>query len=640
MFLDKNFGWAGSVLEVDLTAGSARQQALSKAFAREYLGGSGFNSARLFELLQPGVEPLSRENVLMFGVGTLTGTLAPGSARLTVTAKSPLTDIFGDSNMGGHWSTELKFAGYDQLLFFGKAARPTYLWIDNGMVDLRDAGHLWGLSTWETARRIREDVEDPFAQVICIGPAGENLVRVANIMCPTKRAAGRAGMGAVMGSKNLKAIAVRGGTDIEIAHPKEFLKACMEIRQTLVNSYPHYESLRTYGTPGYYDPFYSAGVIGVKNYQQNTFQGWAALSREVLKRDFYKAMRACASCPIACGPFHSVTSGEFAGTYGEGPEYADQQLMLLMGCDNPAAMLKYQEICNQEGLDVYGVGCQIAWAMECYEKGILTEEDFEGRPLSFGDYEAVLEAVPKIARRRAFGAVLGEGPKRAPELVGKGSEQFMYHVKGQAPVMEDSRAHKVYGLQNLTGTRGADHLKGNIIHMRFLLRDTEIGKALSGDLGALDVRNTDGVGEMVKWGEDLTQVVDSLGVCTRTGGSIDLLVAALCSATGLDFPKEELLSIGERIFNLQKAFNAREGLTREDDNFSVPTKFLHEPVRDGPCRGSVLERDLLLDDYYEAREWDVGTGLQTREKLVGLGLGHVAEELNRWNALSSKGKKE
>ncbi len=479
-------GWAGTILNIDLTASKIEREPLSPAFARKYLGASGFNSARLFELVKPEVDALSPENVLMFGVGALTGTLAPGSARLTVTAKSPLTDIFGDSNMGGHWSTELKFAGYDQLVFFGKADHPVYLWIDDDKVELRDASHLWGKSTWDTARLIKEEIGDPFIQVVCIGPAGENLVRFACIICPTKRAAGRSGMGTVMGSKNLKAIAVRGSTDVAIAQPDEFLKTCKQITEMVIDSYPHYQIFHEYGTPGLLDPFATSGIISARNYQRNTFPNWEALSGKTLKRDFYRSMRACAACQIACGPFHSVKSGEFAGIYGEGPEYSLTEHGFNWEIDNLPAILKVNELCNQYGFDYMSGAFMISWAMECYEKGILTKDDFDGTPLSFGDYKAIVEIIPRIARREGFGNILAEGEKRAPKLVGRGSEKYMYHVKGQSPILEDPRAHKGFGLQHLTGSRGADHHKGNIIHMRYLMRDTDMVKKLSAALGSLN----------------------------------------------------------------------------------------------------------------------------------------------------------
>jgi len=636
--MDKYYGWAGSVLNIDLTAGKVEKEALDPNFARKYLGASGFNSAKLFELVKPEVDALSPENVLMFGVGTLSGTLAPGGARLTVTTKSPLTDIFGDSNMGGFFSTELKFAGYDQIVISGKADHPVYLWIDDDKVEIMDASHLWGKLIWDSAQMIAEEIGDPSIQVVCIGPAGENLVRFANIMCPTRKvaAAGRTGMGAVMGSKNLKAIAVRGSKDIAIARPEEFLQTCMQTRQTVIDSFPIYKTLHEYGAPGFMDFFANAGMLPVKNLQSNVFPNWEALSGRTFKRDYYRSMRACAACHIACGPYSSVKSGEFAGVYGGGPEYALTELGFMWDIDNPAAILKMDELFNQYGIDHVSAGFLIAWAMDCYEKGILTRKDFEGTPLSFGDYKAVIEMIPKIAHREGFGNILAEGEKRAPKLVGSGSEEYMYHVKGLSPIVDDGRAHKGLGLEYLVSTRGACNQKGALSRTGHLLRDTDIGRKfinrkIGGELGMPGLRSPEGWGTIVKWCEDMMQAITAMGICDRTGGSIQLLVKALSSATGTDFTEEELLEIGERTYNIQKAFNSRQGLTRKDDDFS--TARYYEPIKDGPCKGSVLERDLTLDDYYKTRGWDVETGLQTRQKLIELGLEHIADELEKVNAI-------
>ncbi len=624
------YGWAGTILNADLTTGKMEREALSPAFARKYLGACGFNSARLFEWVKPNVDALSPENVLMFGVGTLNGTLGPCSARLTVTAKSPLTGIFGDSNMGGHFSTELKFAGYDQVNMFGKADQPVYLWIDNDNIELREATHLWGKTTWDTARMIKDEIGDPFIQVICIGPAGENLVRFANIMCPTKKAAGRTGMGAVMGSKNLKAVAVRGSKDLPIARPDEFLDVCKKMREEIVS-----EELSEMGTPYLMDWFAPEGLVVVRNFQSNVMKNWEALSGKTLKKDFYRSMRACASCHIACSPFHSVKSGEFTGVYGEGPEYALTEDGLLWDIDNLPAMLKINELFNQFGMDNISGGFVMAWAMDCYEKGILTEEDCDGTPLSFGDYKAVIEMIPKIARREGFGDILAEGEKRAPQILGKGSEQHMYHVKGLSPIADEGRAKKNLGLQYLTSTRGADHLKAYVIAMGKMLRDTDIGKEVinkkTGYADWSETRNPEGMGVTVKWCEDMKATADAVGICVHTVSSIQLLTRALSSATGIDFSEDELLEIGERIYNIQKAFNSRQGLTRKDDNFSTPKYY--EPIKDGKFKDEVLERDELLDDYYKARGWDVKTGLQTREKLEELGLNHIADELEKVNAI-------
>lgn len=631
--VNKVCGWAGIILNVDLGTKKVEKQALSPTFARKYLGASGFNSAKLFELVKKDADSLGPENVLIFGVGPLSGTLAPGSSGLTVTAKSPLSDAFGSSHMLGFFAQEVKFAGYDQIIIFGKSDQPLYLWIDDDRVELADASHLWGKTTWETARMIKEELGDPEIKIVCIGEAGENLVRFANIIAPQKRACGKSGLGAVMGSKKLKAVAVRGSKDITIAQPKEFIQVCQEIRENVVHKYFLYNMLHELGTPGLVDRHAPQGAIGVRNYQDNIFPNWEAISGKTLKRDFGTSMRACAACHVACGVHHRIKSGEFGGVQGDGPEFATTGMGLRLGIDNLPGLLKTHELFNQYGIDIISARGVIGWAMECFQRGILTREDFGGSPLSWGDYGAVLEMIPKIARREGFGNILAEGEKRAPLLVGRGSEKYMHHVKGVSLPSEDPRADKLFGFQYVTAPRGADHLTASILHMLHLISDTDVGRKIAKDAAAMNRRVPDRKGMIVKWCEDVSAVVNASGICIRTGGSIHFMARALSSATGVVFSVEELFEIGERIFNVQKAFNARLGLTRKDDNFSNEDKFTREPIKDGLHKGQVLEIEKMLDEYYQAREWDEQTGLQSRKKLENLGLEDVAEELEKVNAL-------
>ena len=629
------YGWAGTVLNVDLTEGRIEKEPLDPDFARKYLGASGFNSIKLFESVKPETDSLSPDNVIMFGAGPLSGTIFPGSNRLTITALSPWTEIFGDSNSGGFFAPELKFAGYDQIVVRGKAQKPVYLWIENDEVELRDASHLWGRSTWETGDLIREELADPDIQVICIGQAGENLVRFASVIYPkVGRAFGRCGMGTVMGSKNLKAIAVRGTKGVAVARTDEFLEVCREVREHVIKTNAMYPWLHDYGTSGLTDVIAPSGAIGVRNYQNNLFPNWKAISGETLKKEFGIAMKACTACFVACKPYYRVTSGEFAGIDSGGIEFALTGSGFRWGIDNLPALLKMYDLFNQYGLDIHGTRNLVAWAMECYQRGILTKEDFDGTPLSFGDYNSVLEMIPKIAKREGFGNILAEGDKRVAELVGRGSEKYLYHIKGASFVPEDPRTDKILGFAALTSSRGACHLKSSCYNMWFFLMDSDIGKELAKDPEILDMRSAKGTGMAVKWFEDAAAIHHASGACVFvTGGSPRLLARALSSATGVDFSAEELLEIGERIYNLDKAFNSRLGLTREDDNYSVPDKFIKEPIKEGAFKGQLLERDIMLDDYYKTRGWDLQTGLQTREKLEGLGLKDIADELEKSNAI-------
>ena len=635
------YGWAGTILNVNLTGSEVEKEPLSLEFAEKYLGGIGFNAARLFDLVKPGVDALSPENVIMFGVGPLAGTLYPGNTRLTVTAKSPLTDIFGSTNVGGSFGAEMKYAGYDQIAVFGKSEKPVYLWIDDDEVEIRDASHLWGKSTWEAGMRIKEELGDPDIQVLTIGPAGEKLVRFACVINPPRGAAGRTGMGAVMGSKNLKAVAVRGTKGVKVARPEELFRICRE--STIYGrTEPRYEVLRRGGSPHWMDFLAPIGACGVKNYSKALFPNWTAVAGDKFRpgAGYSVRKRACFSCPVGCGGFFNIREGEFGQTFGRVPEYGATFISQSCDFDNIPAILKFQELCDQYGMDVVSAGQIISWAMDCYSRGILTQEDCDGIPLEWGNYAAVIELTPKIAKREGFGDLIAEGEKRAPQRLGRGSEKFMYHVKGMSPVIEDPRTNKLFGFAYYTAPRGADHLSSNTLWARDLVRDNDLGRETFAKLEKWGTRTTakheesvEGMGESVVICENITAIINSAEVCTRTGGSFEYIAKALSAATGIDFSEEKIIKMGERIFNMEKAFNSREGLTRKDDNFSVPEKFTKEPVAEGPYKGDVLNLELLLDEYYRARGWDPETGLQTRAKLEELGLDHIILELEKANAV-------
>ncbi|MBI4285129.1 MAG: aldehyde ferredoxin oxidoreductase family protein [Chloroflexi bacterium] len=636
------YGWAGTFLDIDLTTGKIERIPVSPEFAEKFIGGMGFNAARLFERVKPGVDALSPENVILFGIGPLTGTLYPGNTRLTVTAKSPLTDVFGATNIGGFIGGELRYAGYDQLAVTGKAARPVYIWIDDERVTIRDATHLWGTTTWETGQKIREELGDPDIQVICIGQAGENLVRFANVTNPPRGSGGRAGMGAVMGSKNLKAVAIRGTKSVKVARLGEFVQLCRE-STIFGRSEPRYKHLRTTGSPKWIDFIGEASASGGRNFTRQISDRWEEIKGEKFLPggEYTVRKRGCFSCPIGCSGFFNVKSGEFAQIFGRTPE-AGVTIMGL-GCDiyNVPFLLKMQELLDKYGMDSLSGGQMLAWAMDCYDRGILTKEDTGGLALEWGNYAAVTELVPMIAKREGFGSLLADGEKRAPQNLGRGSEKLIYHIKGMSCPAEDPRVSRTFGFSYYTAPRGADHLTANITWVPDLLRGSELGKKMAAKYkkwGSIKSAEHDddiaGMGESQKWMEDATAIINAAEVCTRTGGSFEFMAKALSAATGLEFTLDKLLAAGERIFNMEKAFNAREGLTRKDDNFSNPEKFTREPVAEGPCKGDVLfNLEEFLDEYYQARGWDVPTGLQTRAKLIQLGLADIIPELESAGAV-------
>lgn len=625
------FGWAGRVLWVDLAKEKIRKEPLQKSLAKEYLGARGFNSACLFRLVNRGIDALSPENVLMFGVSPLAGTFAPSACRFTVTAKSPLTDIFGDSNCGGYFDSELKYAGYDQIVVTGKAKHPVYLWIDDDHTELKNAGHLTGKSTWETQKIIRHELGEPDLQVACIGPAGENMVRFACIIHTLKRAAGRTGMGAVMGSKNLKAVVVRGTKGVKVAEPQAFEKACRDATEAL-KRHPFYATLSEYGTPLLMEDLNATGMLGTRNYESAVWDKAEEVGGEKLKEEYSAKMRGCFACPIHCTHFYVVNHGKFARTWGEGPEFAHTSLSgNKTGISDMPALLYMNNLANQYGLDVASLGSMIAWAMDCYSRAIISKEDADGLPLEWGNSESAIELVHRIATRQGFGNILAEGEKRAPKIVGKGSQNYMYEVKGMSPVIEDPRATKLFGFGYVTSVRGGDHLKG--FGVLDCIGDVDAAQQLFGIPEVADPLSTRGKGAAMKWHEDFCAAQDAAGICRFASMHIwfgvppNTIAKLVSTATGAELDETGLFTIGERIYNLEKAFNSREGLTRKDDNFSVPKKFLEEPLKDGPARGSVLDLDPMLDEYYDARGWDRKTGLQSRRKLEELDLKDIANEL-------------
>lgn len=615
-----NGGWPQKILWVDLTKGKIKKTDCPDSWVKMYLGARGFNSRRLYDLLKPGIDAFSPQNALLFGVGPLSGTMAPSSGRFTVTAKSPLTDIFGDSNCGGHFGPELRYAGYSQLIFTGISPKPVFLWIDDDRIELRDAQHLTGKNTWETQETILEELRDPTIQIACIGPAGENLVRFAGVLHGQKRAAGRCGMGAVMGSKNLKAVAVRGTKDVEVAHPGRFEKALGDILPLILDS-PVCKWRSHYGTPSIMETSHAHGALAIRNWQYNEWPYVENVSGERLIKEFSLKKQAGFNCWLACKNFCMIREGKFAGTCGEGPDFGVGLVAPMLDIREMEPIIYMNNLFNQYGLDPVSFVEMIAWAMECYEHGIITEKDTGGLSLNWGDSDVVIQLIRMVSEKEGFGKILAEGERRALTLLGKSeASKYMHHVKGMALPIEDPRAQKTTGIGFLTSTRGADHLRSLYVWVT-----PEMDEYLKSPVS--DLRNPIGKGIALKWFENYSAAVDCSSVCkfswmyARPQPRLPEMLANLVSAaTGYEFSAEDILSAGERVYNVEKAFNSREGLTRKDDNFSNPDKFLKEPVKDGPAKGAVLERDQILDEYYQARGWDVATGLQTKGKLIELGL--------------------
>ncbi len=631
-------GYAGRYLEVDLTSGRWVVRELPGRWAVEYIGGTGFAARYLWDHVGPGVDPLSPENVLVVATGPATGSAAPMSGRFVIASKAPLTGIWGESHAGGHFGPALKFAGYDLVAVTGRSESPVYLWIDDDSVEIRDASDLWGKTTTETFSAIREELGDPEVQAAVIGPAGERLVRFANVMADTCDAAGRTGMGAVMGSKNLKAVAVRGSRGVEPASD-EFYDVVNGLYEKATRgewSRIADETIRGYGTPYLIDVMTQIGRLPTKNHYTGLFDRAEDINATALER-YRISKKSCFNCFLQCKYVHYVPSGRYAGTLTCGPEY---EALVALGSNvmvgNLEAILHYNRLCNDYGMDVITAGKIVSWLMEIYERGLVSEDDLGGIRPVWGDEEVVETLIHAMARREGIGDLLAEGGLRAAKKIGRGTERYLIHVKGLEASAQDGRSHKSIGLAHAVNVRGADHLRGlctydelpwavKYAYERF--GEEEARKMVVDD--RLDPR---GKGYLTWLTENFYSVVDSIITCKY--GTMwpmiyyyDDFAPMLRTLTGLEELGDErrLRIAGERIYMLRRAFNAREGVGRSQDTLNP--RFTEEPMPEGPGRGQVVELDVMLPEYYEYRGLDLETGWPKREKLIQLGLGDVAEEL-------------
>lgn len=625
----------GKVLRVNLSKEKIVKDKLEENMARKFIGGRCLGAKILFDEVRQGINPLGPENKLVIATGVLTGIPFAGNSRYVIMAKSPLTGIWGEANSSGFFGPELKCAGYDAVIVEGKADAPVYLWIHDDEAEIKDASHLWGKITGETQKIIREEVKDRKTRVACIGPGGENLVKYACVISDLNRAAGRTGMGAVMGSKNLKAIAVRGTEKIEFAHEKRLMELVRIANQEVWEGV-YGNLLQKYGTDGDLDDLDATGRLPTKNFRKSTFEGSDKITGETMAETILKKRGACYACPVAC--IRVVEAKEpykVDPAYG-GPEYeTTAALGSLCMNDNLVAVAKGNELCNKYSIDTISTGVVIAFAMEGYERGLITKEDTQGIDLTWGNHHAIIQLIEKIAKREGFGDILAEGVKKAAEKIGSGAEEFAIHIKGQEVPMHEPRGKKGLGLSYATSNRGACHLQAE--HDDIF----EDEKWLCPEIGldrALTPRDRLYLGKekakLVKIAGDLWALYDSLIVCKFTaypegGIGVRRLTDIVAAATGWEITINELMAVGERAFNLCRTFNVREGITRKDD--TLPTRLM-EPLGEGPYEGEAISRYALnkvLDHYYELRGWDKKTGIPRRRKLKELDLKHVADELER-----------
>jgi len=610
---DTLYGWCGRVLRVDLTGGQIRPEKLDPEVAKTYVGGRGLGIYYLSKEVDPKCDPLSPDNKVIMATGPLTGTAAPTGARYMVTTKSPLTGAISCSNSGGSFGAEIKKSGHDAIILEGKSPRPVYLWINGNRAELRSAEHLWGLTTHEADDALRSETEDK-AKTAVIGPAGEKLVRIAAIMNDRDRAAGRSGVGAVLGSKNLKGIVVKGQKEIPLFDPEAFKAANAKFRNkfkeaTKDNPPP----LRLHGTAITVVGTQSHGVFPTRNFQEGTFKGWEAIYGETLTQKYLVRAKPCFSCPIACGRVTKIPDGPYQGE-GEGPEYETiYALGSDCGVDDLAALTKANYECNELGIDTISMGSAIACAMEMYAKGYLPESDI-GRPLNWGDGEALVKLVRQTGMRQGFGDSLAEGSLR---LAAKyGHPELAMVAKGQDFAGYEPRGEQGMGLAYATSPIGASHMRGDPAYFELLGVPTTIDPLTWEDKPPI----------VAKW-QDVFAIIDAAGLCVffsvryltdltlnaRPVGIMELLNAA----TGAGYTLEELERAGERIWNAERLFLTRAGFSRKDD--SLPPRMTGEPMPTGPAKGHVCHLDEMLGPYYKIRGW-TEDGIPTPEKLKQLGL--------------------
>ncbi|MFN4102707.1 MAG: aldehyde ferredoxin oxidoreductase family protein [Tepidimonas sp.] len=613
--------WAGKILRVNLTAGTCTAEPLNMTWARQYLGSRGLGSKYLVEEVDPKVDPLSPDNKIIWATGPLTGTMASTGGRHTVITKGPLTGAIACSNSGGYWGAELKMAGWDMIIFEGKSPKPVYLYVNDDVAELRDASHLWGKSVWQTEEILKSSLQDPLLRISSIGRAGENQVLYAAVVNDLHRAAGRSGVGAVAGSKNLKAIAVRGTKGVgNVRDPKAFMQVTKEKKKILADNAVTGQGLPKYGTQVLMNVINEIGALPTRNHRDVQFEGAKDISAEAMLtprptdgKTHLVTNQACFGCTIACGRISKIDETHFSvqnkpqywGASG-GLEYEAAWALGAANGVNDLEALQYANlICNEHGMDPISFGATVGAVMELYELGVLTKEQI-GIEAPFGSARALCELADMTANGVGFGKEIGLGSKRLCEKYGH--PELSMSVKGQEFPAYDSRGIQGMGLAYATSNRGACHLRGYTVASEVL-----------GIPVKTDPLTAEGKPELVKAFQDATAAFDSAGICIFTSFAWGLADVApqVAAACGDEYTTEELERIGERIWNMEREFNNAAGFTAKDD--SLPPRLLTEPAKSGPAKGLVNKLPEMLPKYYAVRGWDA-EGRPTAETKARLGL--------------------
>lgn len=609
-------GYTGKIAFVDLTSGSIMKESFSEKTYRSLIGGAGLGAKILYERMKAAIDPLGPENMLGFLPGLLNGTGTPMATKYTVVTKSPLSLTWGDANSGGFFSSEIKAAGYDGVFFTGTASKPVYLLINDGTIEIRSATHLWGKTTNETVETLVNETGDKRLRVACIGPSGEGRSLISSIITDDGRAAARSGVGAVMGSKNLKAVAVRGSTKLEIANPGELSRLRSDTLTHLRNldRLPFLKILSGPGTCAGPLGLVPAGASPIKNWSligDKAFPDYTKIAGDnIMKYQLKKA--GCGNCPINCGGIVSVKEGAFA-TEGRKPEYETIAAFGTMLFNSDAeSIIKANDVCDLYGIDTISAGTALAFAMECYERGIIGKEETGGIELTWGNPSAMLAMLEKIVRREGFGNVLADGVERAARQIGKGAEKYAIHIHGQEPGLHDPRLFPLRGLSYIANPTPARHMTS----MASIRLEGE-GKLATYP----ELQRPEGDDEVEKRGKihalasSYSQTFGNSGMClfALSAGSDIPLVEFIRAATGWDFTVAEAISAGKRSLSFQQTFNMREGLTARD--FVLPARIASPPSM-GPFSGKFIDFDVLRRSYYEAMSWEPETGNPSQECLA------------------------
>ena len=630
MRIDKiSGGLAGKILRVDLSSGKMSTEDTEK-YAKRWIGGRAINDFILLNEMDPRTKWSDPENMLIIGTGCLSGTLAPGACRITVDTKSAFNNGKGSANGGGHFGPELKYAGFDHVIITGKAESPVYLYIHDGTAELRDASSVWGKTTYETEEVLREQLGDDRIEIAAIGPAGENLVRGSGIVIDCAKSAGGSGVGCIMGDKKLKALVARGHGAITVAEPERFLNAVNTALRKVKDS-PMYES---WTKEGIIATDYAETLMDLFTFYRNGQDDIMPAERKLKLfgkdtglQKYKRKMTACFSCPAGCMPFFEIDEGKHKGTKGIGYWILSSEVATGVDIDEPAPALKSALLCNQLGLCQESTGVAISWAFECYEKGLLTKEDTDGLELTWGNADAALKLIEKIAYREGFGDFLADGVVDASRKLGKGSEKFAIHMKGQATI-DQYRVGKAWGLGMSTSPVAGHHLRGTSGMM-----------GVTGPKGLHQSWNEyENAPEGNFWQARTKEIEDMTGICVFVGTwfgvralEVSDYAELISSAMGIDATEEDLMLLARKAINLEKAFNTiHTDFDRKDDY--PPLRYMEEPVKSGPFAGYKADKekwDEMLDRYYEIHGWDKTTSLQTAKCLTELGMEDVAEKLEK-----------